>query len=315
MVDMMLREEMEARKKLGEVVTEERNVTSADSDLSDGIESRRQSITLKLPVIEGGSSSMSASTSEPAAVVTTAAPAPAPKRAWKGGATASRRVAKAEAQGSLDDDANGGAFAAQKLVLTPLPPTDGVKFRGLSDLKKQSNKELGLVKGMSTFYSFLIAHPSNIETATTCGADEEVAEVALVCQGLPRVLEYVVWIIDKICRSNEGEDDSRGLADDWEELACSGLTRAVNQRYPMDGVAGAKIKGRLSIRDLSSQSHGQSQSGPWKESLVLAMSLASGHAMVNDKDRITANGWLQKWDDGSRNYRLVCAKGLNMTGL
>ncbi len=97
------------------------------------------------------------------------------------------------------------------------------------------------------------------------------------------------------------------------QLACSGLTRAVNQRYSADGVSEAKAKGRMSISDTSLQS--QSQSRPWKEALVLAMSLASGHAMVNDKDRITANGWLQKWDDGSRNYRLVCAKGLNMTGL
>ena len=70
----------------------------------------------------------------------------------------------------------------------------GVRFRGLRSAL--DGKDLGFAKSMSTLFSFLSCHPSNVEEALSLHVHDEVADVALMSQGLPRVLEYVVWILD-----------------------------------------------------------------------------------------------------------------------
>jgi len=51
------------------------------------------------------------------------------------------------------------------------------------------------------------------------------------------------------------------------------------------------------------------------ESIVLAVAMISSHAELEMREKQMANRWLDVWDDGSRAYKLLKKKGMDLAGL
>lgn len=51
------------------------------------------------------------------------------------------------------------------------------------------------------------------------------------------------------------------------------------------------------------------------ESIVLGVAMISSHAEVENREKQMANRWLDVWDDGSRTFKLLKRKGMDLAGL
>jgi len=51
------------------------------------------------------------------------------------------------------------------------------------------------------------------------------------------------------------------------------------------------------------------------ESIVLGVAMISSHAEVESREKQMANRWLDVWDDGTRAFKLVKRKGMDLAGL
>lgn len=79
--------------------------------------------------------------------------------------------------------------------LKPLPPVDGVKFRGL---KSSMERDMVLMQCMATLFKFVNVHNTNRLLCFRMFTHDEICDIGLVCQGWPKLMEYVVWIVDKM---------------------------------------------------------------------------------------------------------------------
>jgi hypothetical protein len=89
-----------------------------------------------------------------------------------------------------------------KLTLVPLPLVPCVIFRGLSGKCKQN---LAMMQSFATLFKMMSQNYGNREAAFRLGVAEEVSVIVTVCQGMPRVLDYYIWIIDALYRDGFGE--------------------------------------------------------------------------------------------------------------
>lgn len=51
------------------------------------------------------------------------------------------------------------------------------------------------------------------------------------------------------------------------------------------------------------------------ENIVLAVAMISAHAELEAREKLLAAKWLDIWDDGSRSYKLLKKKGMDLAGL
>lgn len=51
------------------------------------------------------------------------------------------------------------------------------------------------------------------------------------------------------------------------------------------------------------------------ESIVLGVAMIASHAELEMREKQMANRWLDVWDDGSRAYKLLKKKGMDLAGL
>jgi hypothetical protein len=72
---------------------------------------------------------------------------------------------------------------------------DGVHFRGL---KSGRDRDMALLQCLATLFKFVSVHPTNRLLCFRMFTHDEVCDVCLVCQGAPRLMEYVVWTVDKM---------------------------------------------------------------------------------------------------------------------
>jgi len=105
-------------------------------------------------------------------------------------------------------------FKPAKFVLRPLPVTKGITHRGFTgtDEYKQT---LILQQCFSTLYRLVSVSYGYREQAFDLFLHEEVSDIAVVCVGLPRLLEYTIWIVDKMYSDGFAADDE---AADKEEV-------------------------------------------------------------------------------------------------
>lgn len=106
-----------------------------------------------------------------------------------------------------------------KLAIAPLPLVPCVVFRGLSGKSKQN---LAVTQSFATLYKMVSQNYGNRDVAFKLGVAEEVSAVATACQGMPRVLDYYIWIVDALYRDGFGELNA-------DELDVSVLNRALLQ--------------------------------------------------------------------------------------
>ena len=102
------------------------------------------------------------------------------------------------------------AFRPAKFTLRPLPWTKGITHRGFVGNEKYRNG-LILLQCFATVYKLLTISFGYREQAFDLFLHEEVADIAVVSVGLPRLLEYVIWIIDVMYLDgfmNEEEDEA-----------------------------------------------------------------------------------------------------------
>ena len=71
-----------------------------------------------------------------------------------------------------------------RIKLDPLPVVDGVKFRGLSTELK---KNMCLTQALISIYKFVSISFGYREAAYSVFLHDELSEIALVCQSIPRV--------------------------------------------------------------------------------------------------------------------------------
>jgi hypothetical protein len=89
-----------------------------------------------------------------------------------------------------------------KFTVVPLPMVPCVVFRGISGKIKQN---MAVLQSFATLYKFISQNYGNRDVAFKMGVAEEVSEVATVCQSMPRVLDYYMWIVDALYRDGFGE--------------------------------------------------------------------------------------------------------------
>ena len=51
------------------------------------------------------------------------------------------------------------------------------------------------------------------------------------------------------------------------------------------------------------------------ENIILAVAMISSHHELESREKQMAHRWLDTWDDGSRNYKLLKKKGMDLAGL
>jgi len=89
-----------------------------------------------------------------------------------------------------------------KFTVTPLPLVPCVQFRGLSGRSKQN---MAMMQSFATLFKMVSQSFGNRDVAFKMGIAEEVSVVVTVCQAMPRVLDYYMWIIDALYRDGFGE--------------------------------------------------------------------------------------------------------------
>lgn len=122
---------------------------------------------------------------------------------------AAQRVEEAESGAAI---ANALAAAAsptankrkkkRKFELIPLALVPCVQFRGFSGRIRQST---AMTQSFATLYKMVSQNYGNRDVAFKMGVPEEVSVIATVCQAMPRVLDYYMWIIDALYRDGFGE--------------------------------------------------------------------------------------------------------------
>ena len=89
-----------------------------------------------------------------------------------------------------------------KNVIKPLPIVDCVIFRGVSGKMKQN---MSLTQCFATLYKMMSQNYGNRELGFKLGIIEEISVIVTVCQEMPRVLDYYIWIVDVMYRDGFGE--------------------------------------------------------------------------------------------------------------
>lgn len=79
--------------------------------------------------------------------------------------------------------------------MKPLPIVSGVKLKGLNT---NMVKDMVLTQCMASIFKFVCVHPTNRLLAFRMYVHEETCDLGLVCQGWPKLLEYIVWTVDKM---------------------------------------------------------------------------------------------------------------------
>ena len=51
------------------------------------------------------------------------------------------------------------------------------------------------------------------------------------------------------------------------------------------------------------------------DDVVIAVAIISSHIDLDKREQQVANSWLDIWDDGSFEYKMLKKKGLDLTGL
>lgn len=90
----------------------------------------------------------------------------------------------------------------RKFELVPLPLVPCVQFRGFSGKIRQST---AMTQSFATLYKMISQNFGNRDVAFKMGVAEEISVIATVCQAMPRVLDYYMWIIDALYRDGFGE--------------------------------------------------------------------------------------------------------------
>lgn len=96
----------------------------------------------------------------------------------------------------------------RKFELIPLPLVPCVQFRGFSGKIRQST---AMTQSFATLYKMVAQNYGNRDVAFKMGVAEEISVIATVCQAMPRVLDYYIWIVDALYRDGFGELNSDEL--------------------------------------------------------------------------------------------------------
>ena len=125
-----------------------------------------------------------------------------------------------------------------KLPQGSLPP----KFRVFS--KHKSCREFALLQSFISLYRLIEQNIIFRDAAFELQVHEEISDIALVCQSLPRILEYIIWIINCMyCDGveEEEEDDLESINPSMNDLSTlntqnvNGSKKMINKsRYGVD---------------------------------------------------------------------------------
>ena len=96
-----------------------------------------------------------------------------------------------------------------QVAMKGLPVVPGISFRGFPNLMK---KNMILVQSFATLFKLIEFSYPNRDAAFNLSLHEEIAEIGQVCQSMPQVLEYILWIINSMYRDgfNMGDDGDDG---------------------------------------------------------------------------------------------------------
>lgn len=89
-----------------------------------------------------------------------------------------------------------------KFAIVSLPLVPCVQFRGLSGKYKQN---IAMQQSFATLYKMISQSFANRDVAFKMGVADEISVIATVCQGMPRVLDYYIWIVDALYKDGFGE--------------------------------------------------------------------------------------------------------------
>lgn len=82
----------------------------------------------------------------------------------------------------------------------------GVKFSGINDGSKSN---IALMQCIITATQLIFSHYSNREIAYNLYVHEELCQIGLICNYLPRIVSYILWCIDKLMIDRIEEAENR----------------------------------------------------------------------------------------------------------
>lgn len=152
----------------------------------------------------------------------------------------------------------------------------------------------------------------------------EIAEVALVCQSKPRVLDYIVWIINAMYTdgfepdyldANTAEDNTVPLSEndaDMKELEVQNSKPKVQLKKQENILKLDRLRKNVNSEVLAKVGESAYSflylSRP-SDSIILSFSLIATCCDVDAKERALANQWLDTWDDNTTQYETLKKKG------
>lgn len=97
-----------------------------------------------------------------------------------------------------------------QVAMKGLPVVPGISFRGFPKLMKRN---MILVQSFATLFKLIEFSYPNRDAAFSLSLHLEIAEIGQVCQSMPQVLEYILWIINCMYRDgfNTGGEDANDL--------------------------------------------------------------------------------------------------------
>lgn len=98
-------------------------------------------------------------------------------------------------------------FKPAKFTLRPLPWTKGIIHRGFTGSDKYKSSMI-LLQCFATLYKIVSLSYGFREQAFNLFLHEEVCDIAVVSVGMPRLLEYTIWIVDRMYADGFISDDN-----------------------------------------------------------------------------------------------------------
>lgn len=97
--------------------------------------------------------------------------------------------------------------------LRPLPTVKCSIFRGLSDPR---NRDLVMKQAFALIFKIVSFSYGNREFVFQHGILEEISEIACLCQSLPQLLDYYIWIVDQVY--SDGYGDEQNIVEELKDI-------------------------------------------------------------------------------------------------
>mmetsp|Transcript_11155 Transcript_11155/g.18218 ORF Transcript_11155/g.18218 Transcript_11155/m.18218 type:complete len:778 (+) Transcript_11155:84-2417(+) len=201
-----------------------------------------------------------------------------------------------------DDDVRKGDYE-------PLPVVEGVKFVGITGDKR---KNLAFTQCVMTMGKFCFTSAAFREYAFSMRIHEELCDVGLVCQHLPTVLTFIIWITDKVLQDQYNEELMKAQAAEARQKAMATATK--NDDSESNLSIDSNLNDKKNSLHVALDQHIANVTRP-EGNILLFFAMCVNIHDLESKPLAAAHKWLELYDDETRAYKVIRRKGMEMADL